>query len=179
MPLIDENFLATLTLEPVCEEASPSQNKAFAKITRLAGMREYSRVELQARLERDGFEEADIAHALARALACGLIDDARFGAVLVRSRVAQGKGLRGIVEELAQHDISPESIEGWPYEFFPEEESDEHERALEFLRRKPPHAKNVQAAAFRKLVQKGYDIGIASSAAREFVRETQGLVSDF
>lgn len=179
MPLIDESFFATLALEPVCEEVSPSQNKAFAKVARLAGMREYSRAELQARLMRDGFEEADVSHAITRALDCGLIDDARFGAVLVRSRVAQGKGLRGIVEELAQHDITPESIEGWPDEFFPEEESDEHARALELLRRKPPRAKNIQAAAFRKLVQKGYDIGVASSAAREFVRETQGLVSDF
>ena len=59
-------------------------------------------------------------------------------------------------------------IPEWPEGFFQDEEP-EVERALELLRRKPPRAKNVRDAAFRRLVMKGYSHDIAATASRLFV----------
>ena len=131
-----------------------------------------------------------------RALDCGLIDDTRYGAVLIRTRVSQGRGRKGIEDELERAGIAASDIPGWPEEFFSvddfdpfrvnanaeddvvgctfgSESSDEQEieRALALLRRKPPRSKNVQASAYRKLVTKGYSASVASAATRRFVKE--------
>ena len=131
-----------------------------------------------------------------RALDCGLIDDTRYGAVLIRTRVAQGRGRKGIEDELERAGIAASDIPGWPEEFFSvddfdpfrvnanaeddvvgctfgSESSDEQEieRALALLRRKPPRSKNVQASAYRKLVTKGYSTSVASAATRRFMEE--------
>ena len=39
------------------------------------------------------------------------------------------------------------------------------------LKTKPPKAKRIREAAYRKLVQKGYDSSVAASAARIFAEE--------
>ena len=131
-----------------------------------------------------------------RALDCGLIDDTRYGAVLIRTRVAQGRGRKGIEDELERAGIAASDIPGWPEEFFSvddfdpfrvnanaedgvvdcsfgSESSDEQEieRALALLRRKPPRSKNIQASAYRKLVTKGYSTSVASAATRRFMEE--------
>ena len=131
-----------------------------------------------------------------RALDCGLIDDMRYGAVLIRTRVSQGRGRKGIEDELERAGIAASDIPGWPEEFFSvddfdpfrvnanaeddvvvcsfgSESSDEQEieRALALLRRKPPRSKNVQASAYRKLVTKGYSTSVASAATRRFMEE--------
>lgn len=179
MPLIDETFFASLEPEPICAQVPEAQQAAFTKITRLVNVRERSQKELRERLVRDGFDSQDASAAIARAVRCGLVDDARFGAMLVRSRVAQGKGRSGIESELLRNGVALQEIEGWPHEFFDESPQGEYERALELLRAKPPRAKNIQAAAVRKLVAKGYAYGVATDVARRFARESQGLLSDF
>ena len=73
---------------------------AFRKIERLCLVRERASEQLRQRLAREGFEAEAVEAALDRALACGLVDDGRFADVLVRSRLAQGRGRRGIAAEL-------------------------------------------------------------------------------
>ena len=46
------------------------------------------------------------------------------------------------------------------------------ERALALLRRRPPRAKQVREAAFRKLAARGFDTDVAASAARLWYEET-------
>ena len=131
-----------------------------------------------------------------RALDCGLIDDTRYGAVLIRTRVSQGRGRKGIEDELERAGIAASDIPGWPEEFFSVDDFDpfrvnanaeddvvgcsfgcessdeqEIERALALLRRKPPRSKNVQASAYRKLVTRGYSTSVASAATRRFMEE--------
>ena len=68
------------------------ETRAFEKVTRLACSRERGSRELIDRLVRDGFSQEVAESAVRRALDCGLIDDTRYGAVLIRTRVSQGRG---------------------------------------------------------------------------------------
>lgn len=187
---------ASLSLEPIMAERTEDETKAFEKVTRLACARERGSRELIDRLARDGFSREVAESAVQRALDCGLIDDVRYGAVLVRTRVAQGRGRKGIEDELDRAGISATDIPGWPDEFFSLSgfdpfrvadndedglidcsfgcefnEEQEVERALALLRRKPPHSKNVRASAYRKLMTKGYSSSVASAATRRFLEE--------
>ena len=186
----------SLSLEPIAVKRTEDETRAFEKVTRLACARERGSRELIDRLVRDGFSQEVAESAVQRALDCGLIDDTRYGAVLVRTRVSQGRGRKGIEDELERAGIAASDIPGWPEEFFSvddfdpfrvnanaeddvvvcsfgSESSDEQEieRALALLRRKPPRSKNVQASAYRKLVTKGYSTSVASAATRRFMEE--------
>ncbi len=186
----------SLSLEPIVVKRTEDETRAFEKVTRLACSRERGSRELIDRLVRDGFSQEVAESAVQRALDCGLIDDTRYGAVLIRTRVAQGRGRKGIEDELERAGIAASDIPGWPEEFFSVDDFDpfrvnanaeddvvgctfgcessdeqEIERALALLRRKPPRSKNIQASAYRKLVTKGYSTSVASAATRRFMEE--------
>lgn len=145
---------------------------AMRKIERLCSLREQASTALRERLVRDGFSEKVAEEAVGRAVECGLVDDARFADVLVRCRLAAGKGCAGIARELASHGIDPAHVES--YLDAAEAGSDaELSRALDLLERKPPRAKNAREAAYRRLVGKGFSSSIASSAARTWWESTR------
>lgn len=146
-------------------------DSAFAKIQRLLCIREHASALLYKRLLASGYEDRIASGAVQRAIDCGLVSDERYADVLVRSRLSQGKGLRGIAFELEQADIDPHNVPAYQEALFNDSGPDELARALSLLAAKPPKAKRIREAAYRKLVQKGYESGVAASAARIFAEQ--------
>lgn len=144
----------------------------FKKVERLCLVREQSSVKLAQRLVREGYDERLVEEAIHQAQRWGLLDDGRYAEVLVRSRLAAGKGIAGIERELAQCGIALEDVNGWPEDFEACHESEE-ERALAVLRKHPPRSKNVREGAYRKLATKGFSASVAASVARAWA-EGQG-----
>ncbi|WP_302389797.1 regulatory protein RecX [Eggerthella sinensis] len=147
--------------DPQDPHADPA---AFRKIERLCLVREQASEQLRQRLARDGFEPDAVETAVARALACGLVDDSRFADVLVRSRLAQGRGRRGIAAELEALGIDADGVEALAAG--DGDDAGEVDRALALLDRKPPRAKNRRDAAYRRLAGKGFSASVSSTAAR-------------
>ena len=139
-------------------------SEALAKITRILSYSEKSSKQIRDRLARDGFSESVAGEALERAQSCGLVDDERYAECLVRSRLRQGRGIKGIERELEEAGMALSDLRGWPEDF--EYDDNEVDRAVVFLETHPPHSKNPRASAFRKLVSKGFSSSCASSAAR-------------
>ncbi len=102
---------------------------------------------------------------MGRALACGLVNDARYAEVLVRSRLSQGRGAQGIAAELESSASTRPSCPAGPKSSRSTTRARWH-RALALLDRKPPRAKNKRDAAYRRLAQKGFGASVASTAAR-------------
>lgn len=75
-------------------------DSAFKKIQRLLCIREHASALLYKRLLSSGYDDHIASEAVQRAINCGLVSDERYADVLVRSRLSQGKGLRGIAFEL-------------------------------------------------------------------------------
>ena len=140
---------------------------AYQKILRLATVREYASEQIRERLRRDGYESAHIEEALDRAIRNRVIDDARFAEFYVRSKIASGRGRLGIERELDGLGIPADEVPVLR-ELDADGEDDELDRALSVLRMRPPRSKNVREAAFRRLLQRGFSVGIASAAARQW-----------
>lgn len=141
--------------------------KAFSKILRLAATREQSSLKVRKKLEADGYPSQAIDEAMERACTANVINDERYADCLVRSTLAAGKGLRNVVDEIESLGLTLDEIpsyqehedQGFDYEV---------ERAVSILERRPPRSKNQREAAFRKLIQQGFDSSVASQAARRW-----------
>lgn len=82
------------------------QPSAYDKALQLLARREHSARELKMKLARRGLAPDDSAAALAKLQSKDFQSDARFGEMLVRSRVEGGYGPRWIVAELRTHGIA-------------------------------------------------------------------------
>lgn len=150
------------------KNAAKAPVDAFTRIVRLCSSCYRSKASLSARLLREGYEQHEIDTALTRAQDCLLVDDLRFADVLIRSRIRKGKGAPGIEAELLREGVDPVSVPGWPEDYLDIGFNAELDRAVAVLQAKPPHAKNVRAAGYRKLVQSGYSTSVSSAASRLF-----------
>jgi regulatory protein len=83
---------------------------AYAKALGLLARREHSRRELGMKLGRGGFDRAETADAVSRLGDEGYQDDARFGEMLVRSRISQAYGPMRIRAELKSKGIAEQAI---------------------------------------------------------------------
>ena len=81
---------------------------AYEKALGLLARREHSARELKTKLARRGFDADENAAALERLRSKDFQNDARFGEMLVRSRIEGGYGPRWIVAELRTHGIGEE-----------------------------------------------------------------------
>lgn len=138
-------------------------------LARLLVVRERSISEARDRLSQKGYEETTIDSTIERATRCGLLDDERFARGYIKSKLSRGWGQRRIEQEFYRFGIDTDSIEGYPDEFFSDDE--QLERALIALRKHRSQSKNPRQAAYRYLVSKGYSSSIASNAIRTLESE--------
>jgi regulatory protein len=86
-----------------------SKNEAYEKAIALLARREHSSRELQAKLVQRGFDVEATARVLQTLVSKDFQNDARFGEMLVRTRLEGGYGARWIIAELRTHGIDEES----------------------------------------------------------------------
>lgn len=179
-----EQCTAAETADSKDRSASPSTNdggspaadakeEAFQRIVNLCSYHDFSREKMRQRLKREQVVDDAADAALDRAVACGLIDDIRYGEALCAGRMHAGRGRSGIESELWEHHIDPASIEGWP-QAYEQRYGSEMDRALHIIERRPPRSKNPQASAYRRLLGKGYAPTIAIKASRVWWNGRQG-----
>lgn len=137
---------------------------------RLIMQRDYSSSELSARLGRDGYPQETVDALVGRYVDVGVVDDARFASVFIRSKVSQGWGRARIARELGHRGIQVADVEGWPDEFF---EDDERTRALEICRRRSLAKRLSAQSTARFLASRGFSEGVAVSVARQVAREAK------
>lgn len=91
-------------LETLCKKAklsSPAYNYALKALVR----REYSKLELEKKLQLKEFDSSDIENAITTLIQQNYQSDERFTESLINTRVRQGKGALLIKQELRQHNI--------------------------------------------------------------------------
>lgn len=140
---------------------------------RLLTARPRTRVELRQALLRKGFEEDVADQVLARLDEVGLVDDAAFAEVWVRSRHAyQGLGRRALAAELHRKGVTDEIAAAAVSTV---DAQAERERAAELVRKRLRSLHNAdEATRVRKLVgmlaRRGYSEGLAFQVVREELR---------
>jgi regulatory protein len=142
-----------------------SSVSAYDKALTLLARREHSARELKSKLVRKGLDATESASALADLQAKDFQNDARFGEMLVRSRIAQGYGPRWIVAELKTHGIA----EAQARALIDAAEADWSVIARELVRRRhgaksANMAERVKRANF--LLRRGFDAATVQSTTR-------------
>ena len=139
---------------------------AYDKALGLLARREHSARELKSKLARRGLDAEESAQALETLKAKDFQSDARFGEMLVRSRIEGGYGPRWIVAELKTHGIAEaaarELIEAaspdWP-------ELIRRQLARRYGTRPPrDSAERAKRAGF--LLRRGFDAATVQSITR-------------
>lgn len=156
------------------EQVLSDEERAFQRVVRMMNASEQSSVKVRCKLAHAGFDEDLVERAIARARACGILDDARYAEVLVRSALSRNKGLRAVSVELEELGIALDEVEAFREQRERERcdpSSSDAMRARALLESRPPRAKNLYAAAFRRLMAKGYDTDVATEAARWWADE--------
>ena len=140
---------------------------------RLLTARPRTRVELAQALARKGVEEDVASQVLDRLDEVGLIDDAAFAEVWVRSRHNyQGLSRRALAMELRRKGVADESAEE---ALAVVDSSAEEERARQLVRKRMRALSNAdESAKVRKLVgmlaRKGYSEGLAYRVVKDELR---------
>jgi regulatory protein len=139
---------------------------AYDKAIGLLARREHSARELKSKLARKGLDADECAAALADLQAKDYQSDARFGDMLVRTRIAGGYGPRWILAELRQHGIGEAAAQ----ELLDAAEPDWPALIRDLLRRRhgggraATPAERAKRVAF--LLRRGFDAHTVQSVTR-------------
>lgn len=151
---------------------SIAERCALERIAALVERRDYAVREAEGRLCRDGYGTAAREAAVARARACGLLDDARFSAAYVRSKLSAGWGERRIALELSRRGIELDDVPGWPDEFL--DRDGEPARAYALLERRRVPERNAYGKLMRFLLARGFPAGVAREAVERRLADLGG-----
>lgn len=157
----------------------PSGPSAWDAALRLLGVRARSRSEIRERLQRRGFEAAEIESVLTRLTEAGLLDDAEFAHEWVQSRHRHsGRGRLALRRELRGKGVDEETVTQALAAIEPD---DERENALVLARRKlarsrlDPADYEQRAKAYRQLAgllgRRGYPPEVITSVVGQTLAE--------
>jgi regulatory protein len=141
------------------------EDALWERVVALASARERSAAGVQAKLEAEGFAPAACERAVRRAQRSGIVDDARYAAAFVRSKLRAGWGRAKIEGVLRREGVDLAFVEGYPEELFTAD--DEEARARALLAHRAVPAKDPVNKLVRHLVGRGFSTGVAFKAARE------------
>ncbi|HXD83888.1 MAG TPA: regulatory protein RecX [Rudaea sp.] len=148
------------------DKRSSESVSAYDKALGLLARREHSARELKSKLARKGLDADESAAALADLRAKDYQNDARFGDMLVRTRIAGGYGPRWILAELRQHGIAEDEAQA----LIAAAEPDWPALLRDLVRRRygAKPAANLAERAKRAnfLVRRGFDAATVQSATR-------------
>lgn len=154
------------------EASAGERTQAYQKILRSASVREQSTARMRQKLVRAGFAEEVVEEALARAVHARIIDDARYADMLIRTTLAQGKGLRFALDEIEGLGIDPLTLDSYA-DYLAQADETEEARAQRVLELHPPRSKNKREGAYRKLMAKGFSSDISSRVARQWAKSAE------
>jgi regulatory protein len=161
--LVSQKFCPQDRSEALSAIQSCMRKCAIARIESLVNRRDYSAAEIKRKLVDSGYpcELADeVIDAAKRGRA---LDDERFAATFIRSKIAAGWGTRRIEIELKRRGVEAEDVPGWPESFVAMDF--EATRAFELISRRHLTGKNDYSKLVRFLVGRGFSLHDAKSAA--------------
>lgn len=125
--------------------------------------RERSVHELRSRLLRDGYSAAMVSEIVDRYTELQIVDDTRYAESWVRQRIAAGYGPRRIAQELSQRGIDPQLV-AEVVRSAGDDEVDDVSRARASLKGARPHDRKDRERLIRRLVGRGFSLGVALEA---------------
>jgi regulatory protein len=147
--------------ELLCEaEARCARERAL----RLLGYRERSVAELTRKLAEDGYSGRTVTAVVDRMVELGLVDDMRFARLWARGRVNAGYGPRRVLRELKERGLSPEVIDD---AMTAEQDPDPVGRLRKSLSSCWPCDRKQRESCIRRLMARGFDIGIVLQVLEE------------
>jgi regulatory protein len=165
----------------VDDETAASEEAAHSAALLLLESRARTRLELEQRLSRQGFEPDAIGRALDRLAGVGLVDDETFARELASSRVEQGVDAPRIVVELRDRGIDPDLAARIAGECAPQDDRAERCRDLARARLAKlqglrPEVQYRRLAAY--LVRRGYPGEIVEPVVAELVDSNRSEESE-
>ena len=143
---------------------------ARSKAEELLNRRDYSSSELATKLREAGYHPSVADEVVARFVEVGLLVDGRFAELFARSKAAAGWGRIKIERELARRDVDATQLEGWPFGYL---EEDESETAFALASRRRLSGKNDFQKLVRFLCGRGFPMGVAMDAAKRVLVEAE------
>ena len=143
---------------------------ARSKAEDLLNRRDYSSSELATKLREAGYHPSVADEVVARFVEVGLLDDGRFAELFARSKAAVGWGRIKIERELARRGVDVTQLEGWPFDYL---EEDESQTAFALASRRRLSGKNDFQKLVRFLCGRGFPMGVAMDAAKRVLAEAE------
>ncbi len=170
---IDPDQASTRKVDLSQMDVASQRKLALERIMKVASKREISSVRMGSKLRGWGFCDQAISEAMDDARRLSAIDDVRYADCLIRTTLAMGKGLSKVEREIKELGIDIMGLDSYQ-QYVDDGEEAQVQSALDLLKSHPPHSKNMNNAAFKKLVSKGYSIQVASQATKMFLQGEDG-----
>ena len=141
---------------------------AARRVRDLLERSDYSSKELRDKLAADGYWPEVIEDGVARLQEAGLVDDARYADVFMRSKLCAGWGPSKVEQALARRGIDARDIAGWPDAYLPE--GGEAQQAYRVARGRSHEGRDPYAKVVRFLCARGFALhaaGVAASRLRD------------